>query len=263
MAAAKSLAAITGASSGIGRVFARELARTHDLLLIARRRDRLQSLADELHARHASNVTVMAADLTDAADLTAVADRIAAEPQLELLINNAGFGFRGAFWEADLATLERMHRLHVMAVVKLSHAALRGMVRRNRGALVNVASVAAFGTRAGSASYSASKSWLAAFTEGLYLDLRHAGSAVKVQALCPGFTYSGFHDVLGEDRSRLAPPSLWTTAEEVVTASLRALTRGTLVVIPGWRYRLMVAILRSLPPWLKLRVEAAQPHRKA
>jgi short-subunit dehydrogenase len=259
MAAARnSLAVITGASSGIGMVFARRLAADHDLMLIARREDRLKGLADELTAQHGTTVTVLAADLTDDADLTRVAHLIAGAPHLKLLVNNAGFGMRGAFWKADLGMLEKMHRLHVMAVVRLTHAALGVLVRENRGAVINVASVAAFAQRAGSASYGATKSWLATFTEGLYLDLKRARSAVKIQALCPGFTYSGFHDVMGEDRHAMAPKSLWLTAEQVVDDSLKALSSdaGPVFVVPGWRYKLILAVLTKVPMWLKLRLEA-------
>jgi short-subunit dehydrogenase len=250
----RSLAVITGASSGIGREYARQLAAGHDLLLIARRRDALERLARELAVEGAS-VQVMAADLTDAVQLDAVAQRIAGEPQLALLVNNAGFGCRGAFWESPLETLEAMHRLHVMAIVRLSHAALRVLVARNRGAVINVASVAGFAQRAGSASYGATKSWVNAFTEGLSLDLKKARSAVSVQALCPGFTYSGFHDVMGEDRKKMAPASLWLRAEHVVRASLSALPRRQLFVVPGWRYKLLVAIVTKLPLWLKVALE--------
>lgn len=243
-------------------VFARRLAPNYDLLLIARRQERLQALASELTAQHGSVVTVLAADLSDEAQVGMVAGRIAGESALALFINNAGFGSRGAFWTTDLAILERMHRLHVMATLRLTHAALGVLVKQNHGAVINVASVAAFGQRAGSASYGATKSWLAAFTEGLYLDLERANSAVTVQALCPGFTYSGFHDVMGEDRNRAAPPSFWLTAEDVVDESLNALPRRALFVVPGWRYKLMLALLTKLPSWLRLRVEAVSARRK-
>ncbi len=259
---AKSLAVITGASSGIGRVFAHRLAPHYDLLLIARRRELLDALASELTARHGSMIATLAADLTEETELHAVAGRIANASNLEILVNNAGFGFRGAFWEADLGILEKMHRLHVTATVKLSHAALGVLVRQDRGSVINVASVAAFAQRAGSASYGATKSWLTAFTEGLYLDLKKARSAVKVQALCPGFTYSEFHDVMREDRRGLAPPSLWLTAEQVVDASLKALAGGSLIVVPGWRYKLLVAVLTKLPFRLKLHLEASRGSRK-
>ncbi len=251
----KPVAVITGASSGIGSAFARRLAARYDLLLIARRKDLLDAMALELNAKYRCRVTVFVADLTDEAQFTAAAAAIAAEPHLDLLINNAGFGQRGLFWETDLGSIEKMHRLHVAATLKLTHAALGVLVPRNAGAIINVASVAAFGQRAGNASYGATKSWLATLTEGLYLDLCQAGSAVTVQALCPGFTYSEFHDVLGEDRGSLAPPSLWLTADAVVDASLKGLANRSLFVIPGWRYKLVVGLLRTLPTALKLRLE--------
>jgi hypothetical protein len=249
------MAMITGASSGIGEVFARRLAPQYDLVLVARNMQRLTELAGELSLQHGGTVHVLAADLSDAAGLQSVADRIAAEPNLALLVNNAGFGHRGRFWETDLEAMERMHRVHVMALVRLSHAALRILVPQNRGAIINLASIASFVQRAGSAGYGATKSWVASFSEGLHLDLRQAKSAVTVQALCPGYTYSGFHDVMGEDRRRIASPAFWLTAEQVVTESLAALSKGTLYVIPGWRYKWLAAILRTLPPWLKLKLE--------
>ncbi len=258
---ARPLAVITGASSGIGLAFAHALAARYDLLLVARREDRLVSLAAELRARHGAQVDVLVADLGDPRALAMVAGRVGAEPSLALLVNNAGFGHRAAFWDADLSVIEAMHRLHVMAIVALTHAALRVLVAKNGGAVINVASVAAFGQRAGNAAYGATKAWLTTFTEGLYLDLAQAGSAVKVQALCPGFTYSGFHDRLGEDRTQLAPASLWLTAERVVAESLDALARGHLIVVPGWRYRLLVAVLTKLPLRLRLYLEARSSAR--
>lgn len=253
----KPLAAITGASSGLGELYARKLAATHDLLLIARNRNRLQELAAELSAAHGSEVGILEADLSDTPQIKRVAERIASEPQLEMLINNAGFGDRGPFWEADIEVLDKMHQLHINALVRLSHAALRVLVPKNRGAIINLSSVAAFARRPGSASYSATKSWVAAFTEGLYVDLKNKGSAVVVQALCPGYTYTAFHDVMHMDRRKIAGPSLWLTAEHVVSDSLAALPHGDLYVIPGWRYRLMVALLNILPRRLKFRAATA------
>ena len=243
---AKSLAAITGASSGIGAAFARKLAANYDLLLIARRADLLEALALDLRSRGAE-VRVIGADLSDALQLRMVADRIASEPNLALLVNNAGFGDRAPFWEADAEVLDKMHRLHIGALVRLSHAALRVFVPQNHGAIINLASVAAFARRQGGISYGATKTWVTAFTEGLYVDLQAAASLVYVQALCPGYTYSEFHDVLKQDRQRLAPPALWLTAEKVVDDSLRGMVNRKLYVVPGWRYKLAVWLLRALP----------------
>lgn len=259
----KPLAVITGASSGLGVVFARKLARDHDLLLVARRKERLEVLAAELTAQFGCTAEVLAADLTDEKDLAVVADRVAAETRLALLVNNAGFGARGLFWESDLAVQEEMHRLHVMATVRLSHAALRNLVGKNEGGLINVASVAAFVQRTGSVSYGATKRWMMTFTEGLHLELKSIGSAVRVQALCPGFTYTEFHATVGLERTSVAPPSLWLQPEFVVDESLKALGRGKLIVVPGWKYKAIVALVSKLPTPLRLAFEAAGSTRNS
>jgi short-subunit dehydrogenase len=251
------LAVITGASSGIGMAFAQKLVASHDLLLVARRKDRLDELSTQLASEFGATVAVLAADLTKDDDLGFVARRIAAEDNLALLVNNAGFGTKGLFWETDIEVQERMHRLHVMATVRLTHAALGKMVRNNSGGIINVASVSAFLRVSGNASYAATKSWMTSFTEGLHLELKSVRSAVKVQALCPGFTYSEFHDVAQMDRKTLAPPSLWLTAEYVVDESLKSLHRGKLFVIPGWRYKALVSLITMLPTPLRLALEEA------
>jgi short-subunit dehydrogenase len=251
----RKLAVITGASAGIGEVFARRLAPDHDLLLVARRLDRLEKIAAELTAKNGGAVSVMEADLADRGGMEAVAKRIAAEPGLALLVNNAGFGNRGLFWESEFEESDRMHSLHVTATLRLSHAALRNMVPRNAGAIINVASVAAFVRRAGSSSYCATKSWMAVFTEGLYLELLNAKSDVTVQALCPGFTYSEFHDTMKVDRSSMAPKSFWLKAEDVVDASLKGLRRKKLFVVPGGQYKVLTALFTKLPVGTRLAIE--------
>lgn len=282
------LAVITGASSGIGLTFAHRLAPTHDLLLIARRADLLHNLATELATRHSTHVDTLAADLTLPSDLAATAARLAAAPSLALLINNAGFGLGGAFWKIPLESQQRMHRLHIDAVLALTHAALNNMTAREATyshsvphsngsststhphttpgkrsgkrfpshAIINVASVAAFIRRPRATSYNATKSWMTAFTESLHLELRAAGSAIQLQALCPGYTFSGFHDTMGIDRRKLAPASMWMTSEAIVDASLCALPQRKLFVIPGWRYRGLVSLFSRLPDRLRLRLEA-------
>jgi short-subunit dehydrogenase len=239
------LALVTGASSGIGACFARALAaRGYGLILVARRKERLEALAGELGAE------VLVANLTKDAELKLVEDRIGAAENVELLVNNAGFGVMGRFWEAAVEGQDNMHRLHVLATMRLTHAALRGMMARKSGGVINVSSVAGFVQAPGSTSYGATKRWMNAFTEGLYLELKSIGSPVKVQALCPGFTYSEFHDVAGMDRNLIAK-SLWMRAEDVVAASLRGLDRGNLFVVPGWRYKFLVRLLAVVPDGLR------------
>lgn len=241
------LALVTGGSSGIGAAFARKLAvRGFDLVVVARRRDRLDELARELAAAGGASVEALAADLSTDEGVAATQRRIESAASLELLVNNAGFGTLGTFFEADCAPQEAMHRLHILATLRLTHAALRKMIPRARGAVINVSSVAGFAATPGCVGYCATKQWMNAFTEGLFQELQAAGSPVRVQALCPGYTLSEFHDKLRYDRGRI-PRSLWLRADAVVERSLRGLERGELFVVPDWRYRLAVLLARHLP----------------
>ncbi len=241
------VALITGASSGLGAEFARALAaRGADLILVARRADRLMALAKELEAERGVHAEVLVADLATDSGVAAVKARIEATPRLQWLINNAGFNVKGYFHNAPLEALDPMYRLQVLAPFRLTHAALQGMVARNAGAIINVASVVSFVMTAGSVSYASTKSWLHIFTEGLFIELRSLGSKVRVQSLCPGYVLTEFHDVLGMDRS-LIPKSMWLEAPYVVRESLDALDRNELLVIPRWKYRLIVWVMRRLP----------------
>jgi short-subunit dehydrogenase len=245
-------------------MFARKLAaRGYDLLLVARREDRLKSVAVELAETYHVTTGVLAADLTLDADFERVAARIRSAPNLGLLVNNAGFGTLGFFADASVESQLQMHRLHVLATVALTHAALENLVPKGSGGVINVSSVAGFGQTAGSVSYSATKGWMNAFTAGLYAELEVQKSPVKVQALCPGFTLSEFHDTLGMDRSPI-PQSLWMTADFVVSESLRGFDQGKLFVIPGWRYKLLVMFMKSIPGWAlrKMSARGARKYRK-
>lgn len=259
----RTLVAITGASSGIGAVFARRLAADHDLLLIARREERLQELSRQLSAEHGTRVDILVADLAKEDDLERVAERMEADPKLALLVNNAGFGSRGLFWNTPYEQQEQMHKLHILATLRLSHAALRNFVPRDCGGIINVASVSAFIRSPGSTGYAATKSWMTAFTEGLYLELKRAGSRVAVQALCPGFTYSEFHDAMGVDRAKTAPPFFWLKAEDVVDASLEGLRRRKLFVVPGWQYRILTTLFTKIPTEWRLALESKPRKPKA
>ena len=247
-------ALITGASSGIGAAFARRLAAAgHDLILVARRADRLSALVDELRHGRSIAVDVWPADLAQSADLERLAEQIRALDGLDLLVNDAGFGVRGLFADADLAPQLDMVRVHDLATMVLCHASLPAMLRRRRGRIVNVASTAAFLPVAGNAVYSAGKAFLVAFSEALQAEV--AGSGVRVQALCPGFTYTEFHDtptMLGFNRANV-PGWMWMSADAVVAASLAALQRGPVVVMPGWRNRLFIAATRFRPVFTLVR----------
>jgi len=243
------LAVITGASSGIGASFARKLAgRGYDLLLAARREDRLRALATEIADLHKVKVEPVCVDLTNDADRDRLAERIRHAADLGVLVNNAGFGTMGYFFETDVRGQEKMHRLHVLNTVSLTHAALANLEPRAKAGtgVINVSSVAGFGMSPDNVSYCATKTWMNAFTQGLAIELGTRNSPVKVQALCPGFTLSEFHDVLGMDRGRI-PASLWMTPDFVVEESLRGFDRGKVFVVPGWRYKVMVGFMRFVP----------------
>jgi len=246
-------AAITGASAGIGATFARQLAaQGYDLILVARRTAALEQLAADLRVKHGVAVECVTADLTRDDDVAAVGRKLAATGRLALLVNNAGFGARALFFEADPERQDAMYRLHVLATERLTRAALPGMVARRQGAIVNVASVAGFIQSVCNVSYCATKAWMISFSEGLHLEMKSIASPVTIQALCPGYTYSEFHDVMGMDRNEI-PKSWWMPAEFVVSESLRGLKEGKLFVIPGWRYRLVVALVRIVPRSLILK----------
>ena len=256
------LAVVTGASSGLGAEFARQLAgRGYHLLLVARRVDRLERLKLDLERAHGVRTEAYGADLADADETETLARRLEFGPGVDLLVNNAGFGTRGWFHVTDYARQLEMHKLHVLATLRLTRAVLPGMVARSRGAIINVSSVASFFRTQGSVSYCATKGWMTHFSEGLRLELDALRSPVVVQALCPGFTYTEFHDVAGADRNRVSK-QLWMPAEFVVRKSLDGLAKRKLIVIPGWRYQLIVAIGTRLPLAWRLWMQRRSGHAK-
>jgi short-subunit dehydrogenase len=262
MEASRPLAVVTGASSGLGETYARMLAgRGFDLLLVARRLERLEALCRELELAHGIHAEPLCADLADESQTEDVARRMEDEPNLELLVNNAGFGTLGYFHETGYARQADMVKVHVLATMRLTRAALPGMIGRARGGIINVASVAGFFRSAGNASYCSTKRWMIDFSEGLRLEMDKLGSPVAVQALCPGFTYTEFHDTLGVKRE-LIPKWLWLDAESVVRASLDALAGRQLFVVPGWQYKLGVLASKLMPDWLRLKVELKSPHKR-
>jgi short-subunit dehydrogenase len=240
------LAVVTGPTAGIGRIFAERLAgRGHDLLLVSRDAARLQALAAELAARHGVEAEVAAHDLTDAASVEALAQALEARPRVDVLVNNAGFGTLGPLARTDPAAQGAMVQLHCATPLRLAQAVLPGMIGRRAGLVINVASVAAFVTGPGNATYSATKAFVRLLSDGMAAEL--AGTGVRVQALCPGFTRTEFHGRMGLAPSTV-PRFLWLTADAVVEASLRAADRGgPVTVIPGLHYKLIVAALRHAP----------------
>lgn len=238
-------ALITGASSGIGEAFARQLASAgYDLVLVARREDVLRRLADELERQHSVHVEVLAADLAKDADIQEVSKRISKLSSLDLLVNNAGFGFAGSFSKNDFDKHLEMIQVHVVASVHLTHAAIPVMVARQQGGIINVSSVAAF-IPWGGVTYCSTKAYLVAFSEALHVELRQKN--IRVQALCPGFTVTEFHDSpeLSRVRKFPLPKSLWHTSDFVVRESLKALKRNKVICVPGFAYKVIAFMGRS------------------
>ena len=253
------VALVTGASAGLGLAFVRALVRRgYDLILVARRAERLQAIAAEMSALGAA-AEVLPADLANDEDLARVADRIRGCDRLTLLVNNAGFGVEALFHKSALGRQSAMARLHVLAPSAPDTRRPARDGRARRGAVINVSSVAAFLRGAGSVMYCATKAFLNSFSVSLSADL--TGTGVHVQALCPGFTYTEFHDVMGMDRG-LVPKFLWLRADYVVEQSLRDLERGRVISIPSVRYKLVVGMLRIMPQWLMNRMGRKRLKRK-
>lgn len=236
-------ALVTGATAGIGHEFVRQLAeRGHDVILVARDRARLENVSDEIQRTYKVRTEILVADLSDRAQTGKVAERLADEGRpVDLLVNNAGYSLGRSFLQNDVEVEEQLFDVLCRSVMVLSHAAARAMRLRGHGAIVNVSSVASYVTMG---TYSASKSWVKVFSEGLAGEL--AGSGVTVTALCPGFTRTEFHDRARLDMSRL-PGLLWLDAAELVREGLADVARGRVVSVPGAQYKALVGALKVLP----------------
>jgi short-subunit dehydrogenase len=253
-------AVITGATAGIGAAFARRLAaERYALVLVARDQARLASAAEELHREFGVQVQVLPADLATDEGCAAVEARLAdrADP-VDMLVNNAGFGLAAPFWQLPVADPDRQLQVLVRAVLRLTHAALGGMLERRSGDVINVSSVAGFTTGGRGATYVACKAWVTAFSESLGLQL--TGTGVHVSALCPGFTRTEFHARAGMDPDKV-PERLWQDADAVVATGLRDHRRGRTVSIPGAQYKALVLATRLAPRRAVQRVTTAVRRR--
>jgi short-subunit dehydrogenase len=233
MAECRPRALITGASAGIGRAFAERLARDkYDLVLVARRRHRLEAVAEQLRAD--VEVDVLAADLSQPTGLAEVETRLTKDASIFLLVNNAGFGAYKRFMELEPERADELIRLQVLAPTRLIRAVLPGMVRRKSGGVINIASLLALsGTLPANpvpfrATYAGAKSYLVTFTQALADEL--AGTGVKVQVCLPGLVSTEFHTIQGIDRTRM-PPMM--TPADLVAGSLAGLARGEVTCVPG------------------------------
>lgn len=223
-------ALVTGASAGIGRSFAEHLARTgHDLVIVARREDRLRAMAEELGAATKADVEVLAANLGSDAGAAAVAARITAGG-IDMLVNNAGYAARGRVAELDPDALDAMLRVNILALGRLSAAAMQTMTAAGRGTIINIASGTVFMQMPGNAGYGASKNYVMAFTR--HMQVEAMGTGVRVQLLVPGVIATDFHEVAGNDLANF-PPERVMQADDLVVASLRALEMDEPVCIPS------------------------------
>ncbi|HTN79034.1 MAG TPA: SDR family oxidoreductase [Acidimicrobiales bacterium] len=234
-------ALVTGASSGIGESMTRQLASAGvQVLAVARREERLHALADELPR---GSVLVLAADLTKKKSVAAVAD---AAREVDLLVNNAGFGTSGRFVDADPKRMQREIKLNVLAVTLLTRSAVEGMTARGRGWICNVSSIAGFQPAPNLAVYAATKAFVTTFTEGLHEELR--GTGVSATALCPGLTRTEFQSVSNTTgQSRDIPDFAWMTADEVAAVGLADTAAGVAVSVPGLANKAFVVTTGVLP----------------
>jgi uncharacterized protein len=246
-------ALITGASAGIGSAFAAQLAaRGNDVVLVARDRARLETLASDLATRHGVATEVLTADLTDSAQLASVEARLADRDRfVDVLVNNAGYGTNGHFAGLDRDVEDREIGLNVVALVRLTHAALGPMIERGRGAVLNVGSIAGYQPTPGNATYGATKAFVSSFTQSVHEEVR--GSGVHVTLVCPGFTRTEFQEHAGIDSSKV-PGFLWQSAEEVAAGALTALDHDRAVYVPGTLNRMTAAVVSVLPDALTRRV---------
>ena len=245
-------ALITGPTSGIGQGFAQALAaQGHDLVLVSRDRVRLEALAQDMREVHGVKADVVPADLTQRADIERVASVIG-EYEIDVLVNNAGFGVKGGFLDTSVHREQEMLDVLVTSVMRLTHAALPGMVDRGRGYVFNVSSVAGWIT---GGTYSAAKAWATVFTESLAVEL--AGTGVRAVAVCPGFTHTEFHQRAGMEMGSVSE-WMWLDVDDVVSQAFRDARAGRVISVAGAQYKALSSLLRVLPRPLVRRATGAR-----
>jgi len=255
VSATRPIALVTGASTGIGRAFALRLAdRGHDLVLVARDTARLEALAKELGDSYNAGAEVLSADLSDPVALARVERRVAdADRPVDLLVNNAGYGTAGRFVELPIEGEVGEIELSVVALGRLTHAALAPMVERGRGGVINVASIGGFQPTPGNATYCATKAFVISFSEAIHEELK--GTGVKCMVLSPGFTRTNFQTRAGIDSSEV-PGFLWQEAGDVAEYALRAYGRSRASCVPGPLNRATAAFSALTPTTVTRKIAA-------
>ena len=245
-------ALVTGATAGIGLAFAQQLAgRGAALVLVARDRERLVRVAEELQTTYGVEAETLVADLSTREGMALVEARLSsAEAPVDLLVNNAGFGLKKRFLDNDVEQEQAMLEVLVVAVMRLTHAALRAMTERGRGGIINVSSVAGYQPRG---SYSAAKAWVNRFGE--WAAHEYAPRGVHVMTLCPGFTKTEFHGRMDVGRDAV-PSFLWLDVDDLVREALADFDAGKALSIPSRRYKVIAAAGRHLPTGLLQRFQS-------
>lgn len=234
-------ALITGASASIGASYAKQLAASGtDLVLVARDAVRLETLANELKAKHSVQVEVLPADLADRGQLEKVCTR-AAQSDIDLVVNNAGFGIKQPFVGGTIEAEQNLLDVLVIAVMRITHAALPGMLQRDRGGIINVSSVAGWMS---SGTYSSAKAWVTSFSEALAT--LHKKSNVHVMALCPGYTRTEFHARANMETETI-PNWMWLDVDAAVAKSLKDFKNGKVISVPGMQYKFLSLVAQYLP----------------
>ncbi len=243
-------ALITGATAGIGNAFARILAaRGTNLVLVSRTEDRLESVASDLRTKFGIEVEVLVADLAQTDGMNLVANRLSeAGRPIDLLVNNAGASLAGWFGTTDIADEDRQLDLLVRAPMHLMDAAIKSMSGRGHGGIINVASVAAFTPRG---AYSAHKAWLVNISQ--WANIHYADVGITVQALCPGFTRTEFHQRMGASIDDV-PRWMWLKTDPLVKASLKDLSKGKPISVPSLRYKVLAMLSRHAPAGLVAKI---------
>lgn len=253
-------AIITGATGGLGEAFAHKLAQCHyDLLLTGRNTSRLQELKQIIEQQYNTQVKIISADLTVRDDLQRLIQAIHQLDNVEILVNNAGFGNHQNFFESDFADQEQLLQIHVAVTTRLVHEVVPRMVEKHKGFIINVSSLAAFLPSGESYFYCASKAFMVTFSECLHIDLKKMG--ICTQVLCPGFVNTGFHQHQNTSK-QVDYQWLWMNPKDVIKSSLQSLDRQKVLCIPGFFNRCIYFVSRLIPKTLYYQLSAKRNTRK-